>query len=215
MKKVAFFGGTGGLGVKTGEFLRHNYIVDSVGSDKVNFKSSSEITTYFKHNTDVDVVVLFNNYNFNSFIHKYTVDTTRLQDQIQINIEGITRVVSEALKVMRNNSYGRIIIASSITADRSVMGTGVYAACKAYCDNLVKTIALENGSKGITANCIQLGYMDAGLCDQLTPEFREKLLCEIPCGRFGSSEEIAQVIDFMIDTEYVNGSTVKLTGGLN
>ena len=94
------------------------------------------------------------------------------------------------------------------------MGTSVYAASKAYYENLVKTIALENASKGITANCIQLGYMDGGLTYTLPPEFIEKTVAQIPAKRLGTSKEIAQTIDFLINNPYVNGTTIHLTGGL-
>ncbi len=217
-KKIAFFGGTGGLGTKVSNFLRKDHRVDSLGSRAVDFNKPYDINNYFYNNPDTEVVIIFNNYNFNSFLHKYK-DNDRgefeeIKKQLNINIEGITKTISTSLKYMRENKFGRIIIASSITADRNVIGTGIYAACKAYCENLVKTIALENASKGITANCIQLGYMDAGLCDKLPDTFKESILKEIPCNRFGSSKEIAQTINFLINTEYINGSTIKLTGGL-
>jgi NAD(P)-dependent dehydrogenase (short-subunit alcohol dehydrogenase family) len=115
---------------------------------------------------------------------------------------------------MREQRFGRIIIASSITVDRNVMGTGVYAASKAYMENLVKTISIENASTGITANCIQLGYMDGGLTYTLSPDFIETIVKSIPAKRLGKPEEIANTIKYLIDTEYVNGSTIKITGGL-
>ena len=213
--KVAFFGGTGGLGQKVSSYLQTNHDLSLLGSKSVDFNRDNDINNYFYTNQDTEVVIIFNNYNFDSFIHKYKDNREELKNQLNINIEGVTRVLSTSLKYMRENNFGRIILASSITADRNIMGTGVYAACKAYCENIIKTIAIENASKGITANCIQLGYMDAGLCNKLPDEFKEKILKEIPCKRFGSSKEIAKTIEFLIDTEYVNGATIKLTGGLN
>ncbi len=94
------------------------------------------------------------------------------------------------------------------------MGTGIYGATKAYYENLVKTIALENASKGITANCIQLGYMDGGLTYTLDSSFIEETLKAIPAKRLGTPKEIARTICFLIENEYVNGTTIKLTGGL-
>ena len=115
---------------------------------------------------------------------------------------------------MRKQNFGRIILASSITVDKNIMGTSIYAACKAYYENLVKTICLENASKNITANCIQLGYMDGGLTYTLPKEFLKETIKKIPSQRLGSPKEIAQTIDFIIKNEYINGTTVKLTGGL-
>jgi NAD(P)-dependent dehydrogenase (short-subunit alcohol dehydrogenase family) len=214
MRKIAFFGGTSGLGSQVKNYLTE-HTIDVVGSKLVNFENLETIDSYFKNNKDIEVLIIFNNYNYNSFMHKYTNDTdNQLLKQININITGITQSITRALKSMREQRFGRIIIASSITVDRNVMGTGVYAASKAYMENLVKTISMENASTGITANCIQLGYMDGGLTYTLSPDFIETIVNSIPAKRLGKPEEIANTIKYLIDTEYVNGSTIKITGGL-
>jgi NAD(P)-dependent dehydrogenase (short-subunit alcohol dehydrogenase family) len=214
MRKIAFFGGTSGLGSQVKNYLTE-HTIDVVGSNLVNFENLETIDSYFKNNKDIEVLIIFNNYNYNSFMHKYTNDTdNQLLKQININITGITQSITRALKSMREQRFGRIIIASSITVDRNVMGTGVYAASKAYMENLVKTISMENASTGITANCIQLGYMDGGLTYTLSPDFIETIVNSIPAKRLGKPEEIANTIKYLIDTEYVNGSTIKITGGL-
>lgn len=213
-KRIAFFGGTSGLGSQVKNHLKE-FIVESIGSSIVNFEDPKTIDSYFEKNFDIDVLILFNNYNYNSFMHKYgESNQDELIKQININIIGITQSITRALRSMRERRYGRIIIASSITVDKNVMGTGIYAASKAYMENLVKTIALENAPKGITANCIQLGYMDGGLTYTLQPEFIEKMVKSTPANRLGNPEEIAKTIKYLIDTEYTNGSTIKLTGGL-
>lgn len=213
MKKIAFFGGSGGLGTKVIEHLK-DYEVDSISSKKVNFTREHDISNYFHWNKDIDVLVIFSNYNYNSFLHKYKDNDKELYNQIDINIKGVTECISRALKDMRDRGYGRIILASSITVDRNVMGTSVYAASKAYYENLVKTISIENASKGITANCVQLGYMDGGLTYTLPEEFIQDTINSIPSKRLGTPQEIASTIEFLINNEYVNGSTLKLTGGL-
>lgn len=215
MKKIAFLGGTSGLGQETSKYLVDKYNVDIVSSSRVDFERESSIDNYFFLNKDVDVLVIFNNYNYNSFLHKYNDDNIdELNKQIQINVNGITYTISSALKQMREKGYGRIILASSVTVDKTVLGTGVYAASKAYLETLVKTIALENASKGITANCIQLGYMDGGLTYTINDNLLKEIVKSIPAKRLGTCEEIYKTIDFIIENEYINGSTIKLTGGL-
>jgi len=213
MKKVAFFGGTGGLGSQVVSYLK-DYDVQSIGSLVVDFTKPNDIENYFYVNNDIDVVVIFSNYNYNSFLHKYIDNEDELNRQIDVNIKGVTKCVSRVLKDMRNRGYGRIILASSVTVDKNIMGTSIYAATKAYYENLVKTISLENASKGITANCIQLGYMDGGLTYTLSDDFIKDIIQKIPAKRLGAPSEIANTIKFLIETEYVNGSTIKLTGGL-
>lgn len=194
MKKLAFFGGTGGLGQATIPHLNVDRIINQVGSLAVDFTRESDIENYFFINPDTDVVVIFSNYNYNSFLHKYDFVDGKLEEQINLNILGVTKCISSALKIMRANEYGRIILASSITVDKNIMGTSVYAAAKAYYENLVKTIAIENANKGITANCIQLGYMDGGLTYTLPEDFIQKTIKTIPSQRLGTGKEIAQTI---------------------
>ena len=213
MKKLAFFGATSGLGRQITPLL-NQYQVDSIGSAKVNFENENDIASYFYLNSDVDVMLIFTNYNYNSLIHKYKHKQAELHKQIHINVQGVTECISHALDCMRKNGYGRIILASSVVVDRSVVGTGIYGAAKAYYENIVKTIAEENASKGVTANCIQLGYMDGGLTYTLEDTFLQNIVETIPAKRLGTPHEIADTIKFLINNEYVNGTTIKLTGGL-
>jgi NAD(P)-dependent dehydrogenase (short-subunit alcohol dehydrogenase family) len=214
MKEIAFFGGTGGLGSKIIPFLEDNgYKVNSIGSNTVNLLDEKNIYNYFKQNTP-EIIVIFSNYNFNSFFHKYVDNFSEVDKQIDINIKGIVKCLSYSLEYMRKNNYGRIILASSITTEKNIIGTSLYAATKAFYENLVKTICLENASKNITANCIQLGYMDGGLTYTLNKDFLENIIDTIPSKRLGTPKEIFKTIDFLIENSYINGTTIKLTGGL-
>jgi NAD(P)-dependent dehydrogenase (short-subunit alcohol dehydrogenase family) len=214
MKKIAFFGGSGGLGQEVIKYL-NDYEIDSVSSKMVNLLSENDISNYFYINNDVDVLIIFSNFNYNSFIHKYDESNyQQLEKQININITGVIKCISSALKIMRRKKFGRIILASSVTVDKNVMGTGIYAATKSFYENIVKTISLENASYGITCNCIQLGYMDGGLTYTLSESFINDIINSIPNKRLGSPEEISQTIEFLIKNEYINGTTIKLTGGL-
>ena len=214
MKTITFFGGKGGLGTQIVPFLDETkYYINTTNSKNVNFEKEEDIKDYFNLNSP-DIVIIFSNYNYNCFLHKYTNNESELSKQIDVNVKGITKCISYALDSMRKNNYGRIIIASSVTVDKSVMGTSIYAASKAYHENIVKTICLENASKNITANCIQLGYMDGGLTYTLNETFLQSIIEKIPSKRLGSPEEIATTINFLIDNSYVKGTTIKLTGGL-
>jgi acetoacetyl-CoA reductase len=207
--KITIFGGTGGLGSQL--LINSDYEIDRVGSQRCDFKKFENIEKYFG-TFKPDIILFFNALNTNAFNHKYT--DTQIYDQIDANVKGVAYATSLALKQMRNSGYGRLIYASSVTTEKNVIGTSLYAASKAFYENFVRTIALENASKGITANCIQLGYMDGGLTYTLPKDLLGQKLKEIPAGRLGYISEIDKTIDFMINTEYVNGATIKLTGGL-
>jgi 3-oxoacyl-[acyl-carrier protein] reductase len=213
-KTILFFGGTGGLG---SEVVKHldKYDIKSLGSNDVNFLDESSITSFFNSIKNVDVLVIFTNYNYNGFLHKYNeTNFNELIKQIEVNIISTTKIISKCLVKMREQNFGRVILSSSITVDKNIMGTGIYAASKSYYENIVKTICLENANKNITANCIQLGYMDGGLTYTLPEEFIKKTIESIPTKRLGRTDEIAKTIEFLIDSDYINGTTIKLTGGL-
>ena len=103
MKKIAFFGGTGGLGQATIPHLNVDRIINQVGSLSVDFTRESDIENYFFINPDTDVVVIFSNYNYNSFLHKYDFIDGKLEEQINTNILGVTKCITSALRVMRTN----------------------------------------------------------------------------------------------------------------
>jgi NAD(P)-dependent dehydrogenase (short-subunit alcohol dehydrogenase family) len=213
-KSILFFGGTGGLGTQVIKHL-DNYEVKSLGSKDVDFLDETSILSFFNSIEKVDVLIIFTNYNYNGFLHKYNESNfDELSKQIEVNILSVTKIISKCLTKMRENNFGRIILSSSVTVDKNVMGTSIYAASKSYYENIVKTICLENASKNITANCIQLGYMDGGLTYTLSEEFIKKTIDSIPSKRLGKPEEISKTIDFLINNEYINGTPIKLTGGL-
>lgn len=212
MKRIAFFGGTGGLGTKLIPYFK-DYEVITIGSNKVDLKNREQITNFVKE-TDFDILIIFSNYNLNSFLHKYKENLDGLYEQLDINILGITQLIVESLVKMRSKNYGKIIIASSVLVDKPILGTSIYSSCKSFFENLVKNISLENGAKNITANCIQLGYMDGGLLYTLPTDFLENIKNEIPSKRFGKIEEIYHTLNFLIENDYMNGKTIKLTGGL-
>jgi NAD(P)-dependent dehydrogenase (short-subunit alcohol dehydrogenase family) len=212
--KIIFLGASGGLGKAVSQRLNGHEII-KISSKDLNLEKEEEIESFFNTHHDADALVIFSNYNYNSFLHKYnTENDSELLKQINVNILGATRAITRALRNMRSRNFGRIIIASSITVEKPVYGTGIYAAAKAYMENLVKCIALENASKGITANCIQLGYMDGGLTYTLNKEFIDSIVNSTPAKRLGSIEEISNTINYIIENEFVNGTTIKLAGGL-
>ena len=68
-------------------------------------------------------------------------------DQIDINIKGNLHILSACIPSMRENGYGRVIMISSVLAEKPVVSTGVYSGCKGFLDSLAKTVAVENMSK--------------------------------------------------------------------
>jgi NAD(P)-dependent dehydrogenase (short-subunit alcohol dehydrogenase family) len=215
MKKVVIFGGSGGLGSKVVELLKDTYDVISLGSKDVDVSDYSAVELFFKNNQP-DIVVNLTGVNFDVFVHKINQSNLdNVDKQIDINIKGTINIISNCLKYMRENEFGRIITISSVLAEKPVISTGVYSGCKGFIDSFVKTVALENASKNISCNSIQLGYFDGGLTYKIPETFREQVLNTIPAKRWGSIHELTNLIEFLINTPYVTGTNIKINGGID
>ena len=148
--------------------------------------------------------------NYNSFAHK--VDITQWERVINVNLFGTFNMIASLLPIMRDEGYGRIINFASVVGQVGVPGTSAYAASKTGLWGMTKSIAVENASKGITINCLNLGYFDIGMIQDVPERYRQQLKKEIPTGKFGDPESIFNAVNFLIDTEYINGANLDLNG---
>ncbi|MEG2120743.1 MAG: SDR family oxidoreductase [Rikenellaceae bacterium] len=143
------------------------------------------------------------------FLHKS--DPEMWSKIISTNIIGSYNTIRQVLPIMRQQKWGRIINFSSVLAKLPTP----YATSKAALEGLTKTIAVENGALGITANTISLGYAEIGMgINDVSEKHREKMLERIPVGRFCSPEEIYEAILFIIKNSYINGASIDLNGGI-
>tara|TARA_R110000772_G_scaffold17946_1_gene49818 strand:- start:58420 stop:59061 length:642 start_codon:yes stop_codon:yes gene_type:complete len=213
MKTIAVFGGSGGLGSQLVPYLEESeqYNVISISSSDVDITNSDMVNEFFINN-DIDIVINLAGYNFDSLVHKLT-NQVEINKMIDINIKGNINILASSLPHMRTKNYGRVILISSVLSDKVVFGTSLYSACKGFIDNMVKRASLENISKGVTCNSIQLGYFDGGMCHRIPSEYKEKIKNSIGLKRWGSIKELHDTIDYLINTEYISGQNVNISGG--
>lgn len=215
-KQIAIFGSSGGLGSQVTQFFENNddFIVHRLDSGNLDITKKGLVENFFSEQ-DIDIVLNLTVYNFDSFVHKYSEDKEmEIEKQIDVNIKGSINILSSCLPKMRKNHFGRIIFASSIAAEKPILGTSIYGASKSFIESIIKTVCLENASFGITANAIQLGYFDGGLLYKINEETREKIKNMIPMKRWGTAQELFDTVLYLINTPYVNGTALKITGGL-
>ena len=211
-QKIVVLGGTGGIGTEVTHLLSNNHDVLSLGSKDLDV-TNIETTNKVMHLADPEVLISFVGYNYNSMLHKVVWDNC--YNQVDVNIMGTINVLSATLKIMRERNFGRIILTSSVLTKKTVMGTSVYSACKSFIETMARVAAVENASKDITINCLRLGYMDAGLTYEIPADIRSELSMSIPSKKFGSMENIVSVIEMLIESDYVNGTSIDVNGGLN
>lgn len=214
MKKVLIIGGTGGLGSKLSDQLKSNYKITSIGSKDLDVTDIKACEQYFENN-HFDVVLNFAGVNYDSMVHKINSNNIdKVNNLIDVNIKGAINVVSSCIKNMRKNSYGRIILISSVLAEKNVPGTSIYSSSKSFLDKFVKNISQENVKYGITSNTLQLGYFDGGMTYKIPENYIEGIKQNIGLNRFGAIDELYKAVDFFIQNEYVTGINLKIDGGL-
>ena len=212
---MLIIGGTGGIGKEMTKMFSNKYEVSSYGSKEFDITNFRFLERHF-HVNDYDIILNASGMNYDSFLHKYDEENMYdINKVIDVNVKGNINLLANCLPMMRKNNFGRIILMSSVLASMSVPGTGIYSATKAFADSLVKTTTVENLSKGITCNSIQLGYFDAGMAHRIPENLMDKVINKIPLKRLGSMEELFQTLEFIINTEYVSGTSIRINGGIH
>ncbi len=180
---------------------------------KVDICNSANITNWINDIGDkLENITLINcaGNNYNAFAHKSSPEAW--SSVIQTNLIGTYNCIRVILPIMREQNFGRIINLASIVAQVGIPGTSAYAASKAGLWGLTKSIAVENANKGITANCLNLGYFDIGMIHEVPEKFQEVIKGQIPSGEFGQPENIYNAVRFLMDTEYINGTNLDING---
>jgi len=134
---------------------------------------------------------------------------------IRVNMDSLFNMTRQVIEGMRERGWGRIVNISSINGQKGQAGQTNYSAAKAGVIGFTKALALENAKKGVTVNCICPGYIDTEMVQAVPEKVLEAIVGQIPVGRLGRGEEIADMVSFLSGAHagYVTGSTLSLNGG--
>ena len=181
---------------------------------RVDVTRNKEIDEWLKSIELDDEITLINcaGISYNSFAHKS--DPEKWKKVIEINVLGAYNVIRQLLPHMRAANFGRIINFSSVVAQKGTPGVSAYSTSKSALWGMAKSIAVENASKGITINNINLGYSELGMIEQVPEIYKEAIINQIPNGELCKKEDIFKCVEFLRDNSYTNGSSVDLNGGL-
>ena len=140
----------------------------------------------------------------------------QFDDVINTNLRSCFKMCRAAIMPMMKNRFGRIINIASIIGAIGGPGQANYAASKGGMIAMTKSIAAEVASRGITANAIAPGFIKTPMTDGLPDKLKETYLSQIPAGRFGEPEDIANACVFLASDEaaYINGQTLHINGGM-
>jgi len=137
-------------------------------------------------------------------------------DVIRINLEANFRLARAAAKPMMKARFGRIISITSVVGATGNPGQANYAASKAGVTGMIKALAQELASRGVTANCVAPGFIATAMTDDLPEAQKEALNQRIPAGRMGEGSDIAAAVVYLASKEagYVTGQTLHVNGGM-
>ncbi len=138
------------------------------------------------------------------------------QAVLDINLTAGFKLARAVMPGMMKRRFGRIIGMASIVGVMGNAGQANYAASKGGLISMTKCIAQELATRGITANCIAPGFIKTAMTDALSDDVRAQLLKEVPMGRLGTAEDIANVCTFLASDEaaYITGQTINFNGGI-
>ena len=135
---------------------------------------------------------------------------------IQTNLSAVFRLSRAVLRPMMRAKGGRIINITSIVGHMGNPGQANYAAAKAGVAGMTRSLAREIGSRNITVNCVAPGFIDTDMSRALSEEQQNALKVNIPLGRLGSTDDVANAVVFLASDQagYVTGTTLHVNGGL-
>lgn len=221
MKKVLITGGATGIGKATALlFKQKGYDVfitynqsepnfDGITKIKCNLENENEIIELFNQITSIDVLV--NNAGI-SLIKQINDTTAEEYDKImRINARSYFLCSREAVKLMLKSHSGAIVNVSSMWGQLGASCEIAYSMSKAAVIGLSRSLAQELAPSGITVNCVCPGIIDTRINSMFEKSELEE---EVPIGRLGTAEEVADAIYFLSQNKYITSQILGVNGGI-
>ena len=144
------------------------------------------------------------------------MNSEQWSDVIQTNLNSNFQIIKLLLPNMLSNKYGKIIGISSIVATTGNPGQSNYVASKSGLIGLYKSIAIEVAKRNINVNLISPGFISTAMTDKLNENQRNNYLSRIPMGKFGTPEDVANLVYFLSGDEstYITGQNFHVNGGM-
>jgi len=136
---------------------------------------------------------------------------------LDVNLKGTFLCTREAIKMMAKVKSGRIVTISSVVGEMGNAGQANYCASKAGIIGFTKAVAREYAKRNITVNAVAPGFIETDMTGVLAEGVREELLKQIPVNRFGSPEDIANAVYYLVSDlgSYVTGQVIAVNGGMH
>jgi 3-oxoacyl-(acyl-carrier-protein) reductase len=175
------------------------------------FRMAQEVLKQFGH---LDILV--NNAGINSDKTFVKMDHASWRKVLSINLDGVFNCTKVFVDQMLAQNYGRVVNITSVIGQIGNFGQANYAASKAGVAAFTKSLAKELAGKGVTVNAVAPGFIETEMVEGIPEKVRNRLLDQIPLRRFGSAEEVARAVTYIVssDGDYITGAELSINGGL-
>jgi 3-oxoacyl-[acyl-carrier protein] reductase len=196
--------------IKSGNGLAYSYSADVSQSDQV----SELVERVIEEHQKIDFLVN------NAGITRDGL-LLRLKEQdwdsvIAVNLKGVFNFSKAVIRNMISNRFGRIVNISSVVGLMGNAGQTNYSASKAGVIGFTKSLSREVAARGITVNAVAPGYITTAMTEELSEEVKNAFVEFIPMKRFGTPDEVAQVVKFFLSEKasYITGQVLSINGGM-
>ena len=168
---------------------------------------------WYAANSEKHIEVLINNAGIRKDALLMWMKNEEWQEVMDTNLNGLFFLTRRLVKDMLIKKYGRIVNVVSLSGIKGLPGQVNYSAAKAGVIGMTKALAQEVGKKNVTVNAVAPGYIKT----DMTKDLDENMLkAMIPAGRFGTAEEVAEVVGFLASDKasYVTGEVISVNGGI-
>lgn len=186
---------------------------------KANMADSKEVSAMFReaYKTFGHIDILVNNAGVVDDAYLLMLPLESLNMSMDINVKGYFYGCQQAALKMFKQKSGVIVNVSSVSSKMALAGQSVYSATKGAINSMTQTLAKELGPYGIRVNAVAPGFISTEMIDAVPEEKKEEYLKEIPMGRLGTPEEVAEVVNMLCSdvSSYITGQVIVMDGGLS
>jgi 3-oxoacyl-[acyl-carrier protein] reductase len=175
------------------------------------FRMAQDVLRDFGH---LDILV--NNAGINSDKTFTKMDHASWRKVLGTNLDGVFNCTKVFVDQMLRQGYGRVVNMTSVIGQIGNFGQANYAASKAGVAAFTKSLAKELAGKGVTVNAVAPGFIETEMVAGIPEKVRDRLLAQIPLRRFGTAEEVARAVVYIVsaDGDYITGAELSINGGL-